>query len=83
MAHKRSSGAGRNGRDSNPKYLGVKRGENSFVRAGTIIIRQRGTKIHPGHNVGMGRDFTLYALIDGKVHFETRNNRKYVSVYGE
>jgi len=83
MAHKRSSGAGRNGRDSNPKYLGIKRGENAFVRAGTIILRQRGTKIHPGQNVGMGRDFTLYALIDGKVHFETRNNRKYVSVYVE
>lgn len=83
MAHKKSGGAARNGRDSNPKYLGVKRGENSLVKAGTIIIRQRGTKIHPGKNVGMGRDFTLYALIDGKIHFETKNNRKYVSVYAE
>ncbi|OAA31844.1 50S ribosomal protein L27 [Kosmotoga arenicorallina S304] len=83
MAHKKSGGAARNGRDSNPKYLGVKRGENSLVKAGTIIIRQRGTKIHPGKNVGMGRDFTLYALIDGKVHFETKNKRKYVSVYAE
>ncbi|HHF08782.1 MAG: 50S ribosomal protein L27 [Thermotogae bacterium] len=83
MAHKKSGGAARNGRDSNPKYLGVKRGENSLVKAGTIIIRQRGTKIHPGKNVGMGRDFTLYALIDGKIHFETKNNRKYVSVYAD
>ncbi|AKI98120.1 50S ribosomal protein L27 [Kosmotoga pacifica] len=83
MAHKKSGGAARNGRDSNPKYLGIKRGENSLVKAGTIIIRQRGTKIHPGKNVGVGRDFTLYALIDGKVHFETKKNRKYVSVYGE
>lgn len=76
--------AGRtNGRDSNPKYLGVKRGESSVVRAGTIIIRQRGTRIHPGENVGMGRDFTLYALVDGKVHFVTKRNRKYVTVNAE
>ena len=76
--------AGRtNGRDSTPKYLGVKRGESSVVRAGTIIIRQIGTRIHPGENVGMGRDFTLYALVDGKVHFVTKRNRKYVTVNAE
>ena len=76
--------AGRtNGRDSNPKYLGVKSGENAVVRAGTIIIRQRGTRIHPGDNVGMGRDFTLYALVDGKVHFVTKKNRKYATVNAE
>ena len=72
MAHKKSGGAARNGRDSNPKYLGVKRGENSLVKAGTIIIRQRGTKIHPGKNVGMGRDNTLFALTDGRVQFRGR-----------
>ncbi|MGC9383189.1 MAG: 50S ribosomal protein L27 [Kosmotogaceae bacterium] len=81
MAHKKSGGVARNGRDSNAKYRGIKRGENSFVKSGTIILKQCGTKIHPGENVGMGRDFTLYALIDGKVHFETKRNRKFVSVY--
>ncbi|WP_197023237.1 MULTISPECIES: 50S ribosomal protein L27 [unclassified Thermosipho (in: thermotogales)] len=75
------SSTARNGRDSNPKYLGVKKSDGQVVTAGTIIVRQRGTKIWPGKNVGMGRDFTLFALKDGKVKFEVRNNRKYVSVY--
>lgn len=76
----KSSGAGRNGRDSNPKYLGVKRFDGESVVAGNILVRQRGTKIWPGPNVGMGRDFTLFALKDGKVKFFVRNNRKYVAV---
>nr|WP_172799334.1 50S ribosomal protein L27 [Thermosipho sp. 1070] len=75
------SSTARNGRDSNPKYLGVKKSDGQVVTAGTIIVRQRGTKIWPGKNVGMGRDFTLFALKDGKVKFEVRDNRKYVSVY--
>ncbi len=69
MAHKKGVGSSRNGRDSNPQYLGVKRGDGTEVRAGTIIVRQRGTKIRPGKNVGLGNDFTIYALVDGKVHF--------------
>lgn len=77
------SSTAKNGRDSNPKYLGVKRGDGQEVLAGTIIVRQRGTKFWPGKNVGMGRDFTLFALKDGVVKFEVRNNRKYVSVYEE
>ena len=72
-----------NKKDSNPKYLGVKVGDGQFVRAGNILVRQRGTKIHPGKNVGMGRDFTLFALIDGYVKFHTRKNKKYVSVLEE
>ncbi|AFK06923.1 MULTISPECIES: 50S ribosomal protein L27 [Mesotoga] len=79
----RKSAGRSNGRESNPKYLGIKRGESSAVKAGSIIVRQRGTKIHAGKNVGLGRDHTLFALIDGKVHFEEKNNRKYVSVYSE
>lgn len=70
MAHKKGQGSSRNGRDSNPKYLGVKKYGGEFVRAGNIIVRQRGTRIHPGSNVGMGRDHTLFALIDGRVAFE-------------
>ncbi len=81
MAHKKSGGAARNGNDSNPKYLGIKRGDSSRVRAGTIILRQRGTRIHPGENVGIGRDHTLYSLVDGVVRFETKRKRKVVSVY--
>lgn len=83
FAHKKSSGAARNGRDSNPKYLGVKVGDGQFVRAGNILVRQRGTKIHPGKNVGMGRDFTLFSLVDGRVKFRKRNNRKIVEVLPE
>ena len=70
MAHKKAGGSSRNGRDSHGQRLGVKRFGGEKVSAGTIITRQRGTKIHPGVNVGMGRDFTLYALIDGEVKFD-------------
>lgn len=84
MAHKKGVGSSRNGRDSNPKMLGVKRGDGQEVRAGTIIIRQRGTTIHPGRNVGMGRDHTLFSMIDGFVKFENATkDRKRASVYAE
>ncbi len=73
MAHKKAGGSSRNGRDSHGQRLGVKRFAGESVRAGTIIARQRGTKIHPGVNVGMGRDFTLYALVDGHVMFDHAN----------
>ncbi|MCS7177325.1 MAG: 50S ribosomal protein L27 [Candidatus Kapabacteria bacterium] len=76
MAHKKAGGSTRNGRDSNPKYLGVKRFGGQFVRAGNILVRQRGTKFHPGQNVGMGRDYTLYALIDGVVRFERKDRQR-------
>ena len=69
MAHKKGQGSTRNGRDSNPKYLGVKASEGTEVSAGTIIVRQRGTRIRPGKNVGCGRDHTLFALVDGVVKF--------------
>jgi large subunit ribosomal protein L27 len=82
MAHKKGTGSTRNGRDSNAKRLGVKKYGGEAVRAGNIIIRQRGTKVHPGNNVGRGSDDTLFALIDGKVTFERRGkNGKRVSVY--
>jgi len=82
MAHKKAGGSTRNGRDSNPKYLGVKRFGGEKVVAGNIIIRQRGTSTHPGAGVGMGRDHTLYALVDGVVKFAIKGpkNRKFVSV---
>ena len=82
MAHKKAGGSTRNGRDSNPKYLGVKRYGGEAVLAGNIIVRQRGTKFKAGDNVGVGRDHTLFALKDGKVKFETRGmpKRKYVSI---
>jgi len=80
MAHKKSGGSSRNGRDSNPKYLGVKRFEGQLVEAGNILVRQRGTKIYPGMNVGMGRDFTLYALQPGIVKFSIKHGKKYVNV---
>lgn len=70
MAHKKGVGSSRNGRDSNPQYLGVKRYGGQEVTAGTILVRQRGTSIHPGPNVGKGRDDTLFALVDGKVVYE-------------
>jgi large subunit ribosomal protein L27 len=70
MAHKKGQGSSRNGRDSNPKYLGVKRSDGQSVIAGNIIVRQRGTRILPGLNVGVGRDHTLFALVDGLVKFE-------------
>lgn len=82
MAHKKGQGSTRNGRDSNPQYLGVKRFGGEKVIAGNIIVRQRGTKFHPGANVKKGSDDTLFAVADGVVKFEVkRGNRKYVSVY--
>ena len=82
MAHKKGGGTTRNGRDSKPKMLGVKRYAGQVVNAGTILVRQRGTRIHPGSNVGVGRDHTLFALIKGTVKFEpASNNRRRVSVY--
>lgn len=80
MAHKKGQGSSTNGRDSQPKYLGIKRGDGSFVQAGTIIVRQRGTKYHPGENAGLGRDFTIFALAPGRVRFQTKANRKYVMI---
>lgn len=82
MAHKKAGGSSRNGRDSQSKRLGVKRFGGQNVRAGNILVRQRGTKIHPGLNVGKGKDDTLFALIDGIVTFERKGkNKKRVSVY--
>ena len=81
MAHKKGQGATRNGRDSLSKRLGVKRGDGQVVRAGNILVRQHGTKIHPGFNVGRGGDDTLFALADGVVRFERRKGRVYVSVF--
>ncbi len=81
MAHKKGVGSSRNGRDSNPKYRGVKKHASEVVIAGNIIVRQKGTKIHAGNNVGMGRDFTLFSLVDGRVKFETKKEgKKFVSV---
>ncbi len=81
MAHKKGQGSSRNGRDSNPQYLGVKRFGGEKVTAGSIIVRQRGTKFHPGVNVMKGSDDTLFATMEGFVKFETkRNDRKYISV---
>ncbi len=81
MAHKKGVGSTRNGRDSNPKYLGVKRFGGQEVRTGNILVRQRGTKFHPGLNVGIGSDDTLFALVDGVVKFERyRKTSKKVSV---
>jgi len=76
LAHKKGVGSSRNGRDSNPKMLGVKRGDGQFVPAGSILVRQRGTRIHPGRNVGRGGDDTLFAKIDGIVTFQTRGKDK-------
>ena len=82
MAHKKGMGSTRNGRDSEAKRLGVKKYGGEIVKAGNILIRQRGTKVHPGNNVGIGSDDTLYALIDGQVKFEShRRDRKQASVY--
>ncbi len=80
MAHKKGGGSSNNGRDSNPKYLGVKAYGGEAVTAGSIIVRQRGTRIHPGRNVGRGGDDTLFALIDGAVSFRDRHGRKYAEV---
>ncbi|MFU8877923.1 MAG: 50S ribosomal protein L27 [Wenzhouxiangellaceae bacterium] len=82
MAHKKAGGSTRNGRDSNPKFLGVKRYGGQTVNAGNILVRQRGTRFHAGENVGVGRDHTLFALVDGKVTFGERGKpmRKFVSI---
>ena len=82
MAHKKGVGSSRNGRDSEAKRLGVKRGDGQFVLAGNILVSQRGTKIHPGTNVGKGSDDTLFATVDGVVRFERKGrDKKQVSVY--
>ena len=83
MARKRGGSGAKNGRDSNPQYLGIKAADGALVKAGTIIVRQRGTKIHPGPNVGCGGDYTLFALADGKVNFHQRRGRKLASVVQE
>ena len=80
MAHKKGVGSSRNGRDSNPKFLGIKRYAGQFVKAGMVLVRQRGTKYHPGMNVGRGGDDTLFALTNGVVTFSVRKGRKYVNV---
>lgn len=84
FAHKKGVGSSRNGRDSESKRLGPKRADGQFVLAGNILVRQRGTHFHPGNNVGIGKDDTLFAKIDGVVHFETKHGgKKQVSVYDE
>ncbi len=80
MASKKGVGSTRNGRDSNPKYLGVKLYDLEVVIPGNIIVRQRGTKFHPGKNVGIGRDHTLFALTEGKVKFERKRGKQFVNV---
>ncbi|KFF31460.1 50S ribosomal protein L27 [Bifidobacterium bombi] len=80
MAHKKGASASRNGRDSGPQYLGVKKFGGESVVAGNILVRQRGTKFHPGQNVGCGKDHTLFALADGNVKFGVRRDRKVVDV---
>jgi large subunit ribosomal protein L27 len=82
MAHKKGQGSIKNGRDSESKRLGVKRADGQFVLAGNILVRQRGTNVHPGNNVGIGKDDTLFALVDGTVKFERKGrDKKQVSVY--
>lgn len=81
MAHKKGGGSTRNGRDSNAQRLGIKRYGGEIVNTGMIIVRQRGTKYRPGNNVGLGKDYTIYSLIDGQVTFENKLGRKVVSVY--
>lgn len=83
MAHKKGVGSSRNGRDSTAQWLGVKRFGGEIVRAGNILVRQRGTRFHPGTNVGLGKDHTLFALVDGEVKFEwySKPDRKKISVY--
>ncbi|MBI45611.1 MAG: 50S ribosomal protein L27 [Candidatus Marinimicrobia bacterium] len=84
MAHKKGMGSSKNGRDSNPQYLGVKSADGQFVSTGSIIVRQRGTKFHPGLNVGKGKDDTLFALMDGYVKFQRKGkNKKQVSILAE
>jgi large subunit ribosomal protein L27 len=82
MAHKKGVGSSKNGRDSKPKYLGLKKYGGEWVKAGNIIVRQRGTQFHPGKNVGVGRDYTIFALIDGMIKFERKDKtRQKISVY--
>ena len=84
FAHKKGQGSSKNGRDSISKRLGIKRSDMTYVNAGEILVRQKGTKYHPGSNVGLGKDYTLYALISGQVKFEkTKNDKKVVSVYAK
>lgn len=83
FASKKGQGSTKNGRDSNPKYLGVKKYDGEAVKAGNIIVRQRGTKFHPGVNMGLGKDYTLFALIDGYVKFESFKGKKRISIYAE
>jgi large subunit ribosomal protein L27 len=84
VAHKKGAGKSKNGRDSQAQRLGVKRFAGQEVKAGTILVRQRGTRIHAGNNVGVGKDYTLFALVDGKVKYEPySDNRRKVSVYAE
>jgi len=84
MAHKKGVGSSKNGRESNPQYLGVKKYGGQKVLAGNIIIRQRGTRIHKGENVGIGNDYTIFSLIEGFVKYETKKaGRKFVSVFPE
>jgi large subunit ribosomal protein L27 len=77
MAHKKGVGSSRNGRDSNPQFLGIKKYGGEVVRAGNIIVRQNGTKWHPGTNVGLGTDYTIFALVDGVVKFEHKDKKRY------
>lgn len=81
MAHKKGQGSSRNGRDSNSQRLGVKKYGGEIVRAGSIIVRQRGTQFHPGNGVGIGRDHTIFALLDGQVKFEGPKAKRRISVY--
>ncbi|MCA9964265.1 MAG: 50S ribosomal protein L27 [Anaerolineales bacterium] len=81
MAHKKGASSTKNGRDSNSKRLGVKRYGGELVIPGNIIVRQKGTKFHPGNHVGLGKDYTIYSLVEGQVKFETKLGRKVVSVY--
>ncbi len=80
MAHKKGGGSSKNGRDSNSQRLGIKRYGGEFVTAGTIIVRQRGTKFHPGLNTGLGTDHTIFAKEDGKVVFQTKKGRKFIAI---
>ncbi len=83
MAHKKGGGSSRNGRDSNAQRLGVKRFGGQLVKAGEVLVRQHGTKFHPGENVGCGSDYTLFAKAEGTVLFHSRKNRKYISIVTE
>ena len=83
FAHKKGGGSTKNGRDSNSKRLGVKRYDGQSVLAGSIIIRQRGTRVYPGVNAGLGKDYTIFALCDGKVKFDTKNGKKVVNIIAE